>query len=200
MDNVLLPTQSDPASSQLPTSDWATTPAQGAGLQLAIWDITVDNGDGFSAGAVQASQNPNNLTPTDVLDWAELYESLSLGESSDFAYVYDNTDGNGNNVQWLEGPEFADGPTPVPEPSTLVLLAAGLLSLKVGRSFRPPSTGKSFRRIRDEVQGGKRQIHRHRLGIVAERDHKPLGSFQTRRGRERNVNFPFPVFSRVETD
>jgi hypothetical protein len=89
VDNALLPTQVNPYSSLLPSSDWVTTPAQGAGIQLAIWDITENNGDGFSAGSVQASQDPNNPTPADVLYWATLYETLSLGETSDLAYVYD---------------------------------------------------------------------------------------------------------------
>jgi hypothetical protein len=131
VDNALLPTQSSYLS-VLPSSDWVTNSAQGAGIQLAIWDIVENNGDGLSAGSVQASTDPNNPTPPDVLYWANFYETLSLNESSGLAYVYDNVNlSSGAPAQMLEGPEFTDGgPVPAPEPSTcqfmLVSLAGGI--------------------------------------------------------------------------
>jgi hypothetical protein len=131
VDNALLPTQSSYLS-VLPASDWVTNSAQGAGIQLAIWDIVENNGDGLSAGSVQASTDPNNQTPADVLYWANTYETLSTNQSSGLAFVYDNVNlSSGTRVQMLEGPEFADGgPTPAPEPSTcqfmLVSLAGGI--------------------------------------------------------------------------
>jgi hypothetical protein len=133
VDNALLPTQSSYLS-VLPSSDWVTNSAQGAGIQLAIWDIVENNGDGLSAGTVRASTStdPNNQTPADVLDWADTYEKLSLNKSSGLAFVYDNVNLlSGTRVQMLEGPEYADnGPVPAPEPSTcqfmLVSLAAGI--------------------------------------------------------------------------
>jgi hypothetical protein len=136
VDNALLPTQSSHLSA-LPSSDWVTSSAQGAGIQLAIWDIVENNGDGLYAGTVQASTpsnstDPNNQTPADVLDWANTYETLSLNQSSGLAFIYDNVDlSSGARVQMLEGPEFADnGPVPSPEPSTcrfmLVSLAGGI--------------------------------------------------------------------------
>src|ERR1700688_549199 len=39
VDNALMPTQGPIYSSLLPSSDWVTSPAQGAGIQLAIWDV-----------------------------------------------------------------------------------------------------------------------------------------------------------------
>jgi hypothetical protein len=132
VDNALLPTQDSSYSSLLPSSDWVTDSAQGAGIQLAIWDIVHDSGDGFSAGSVQASGDPNNPTPSDVLSWAITYETLSLNQSSDLAYIYDNVDlSSGAPAQMLAGPEFTDnGPAPAPEPSTcqfmLVSLAGGI--------------------------------------------------------------------------
>jgi len=128
--NVLLPATNPGDPSSLPTVDWASTPAQGAGLQLAIWDIEVDGGDGFSSGEVQAGvSNPTDPT---VLAWAETYEAVSLGQLSDLAFVYENVDlSSGSPAQTLEGPEFLDGgPQPVPESSTFVLAGIALLALR----------------------------------------------------------------------
>ena len=98
-----------------------TTPAQGAGLQLAIWDIMEDGGNGFLTGSVQEGSAAH---PTDqaVLDAATAYEVDSFGKSSGDAFVYQNTS-NGVQVQMLEGPKFLNdgGPQPIPEVSTLVL-------------------------------------------------------------------------------
>jgi len=138
VDNALLPTQNNSYLSVLPSSDWVTNSAEGAGIQLAIWDIVHDNGDGFSAGRVQASGNSANPTPADVLAWANTYETSSLNQSSDLAYVYDNVNlSTGAAVQMLAGPEFFDNgpapepnPVPAPEPSTcqfmLISLAGGI--------------------------------------------------------------------------
>ncbi len=135
VDNALFPTppsQNNSYLSVLPSSDWVTSVAQGAGIQLAIWDIVENNGDGLSAGTVQASTDPNNPTPPDVLYWANFYETQSLNQSSGLAFVYDNVNlSDGTRVQMLEGPEFTDGgPMPAPEPSTcqfmLVSLAGGI--------------------------------------------------------------------------
>jgi hypothetical protein len=144
VDNALLPTQSS-FTSLLPQSDWVTSVAQGAGIQLAIWDIVHDNGDGFSAGRVRAATGQNGTDPA-VLAWANLYESVSLGQSSNLAYVYQNVDmGNGQPAQMLAGPMFKDGgPTPqpldpltpadsAPEPGTLLLTAAALASIAAWR-------------------------------------------------------------------
>jgi hypothetical protein len=106
VDNALLPAENTNYVSLLPRSDWVTNSAQGAGIQLAIWDIVVDNGDGFSNGRVQASTG--TPTPPDVIYWATNYEALSLGKSSYSAYVYSNYDNGGTPFQMLMGPEFAD--------------------------------------------------------------------------------------------
>ena len=105
VDNALLPAENTNYVSQLPPSDWVTNSAQGAGIQLAIWDITVDGGDGFTNGRVQASTG--TPTPADVLYWANTYEALSLGKSSYSAYVYSNYNGTAE-AQMLLGPEFTD--------------------------------------------------------------------------------------------
>lgn len=131
VDNALLPTQNSGISSALPSSDWVESVAQGAGIQLAIWDITSDGGNGFSTGSVQASTTPGEVTDPAALAWAEEYEALSLGQSSDSAFVYNNTAiGSGTPAQMLEGPIFEDGgPTPVPEPAPGAVVGMALIGL-----------------------------------------------------------------------
>jgi hypothetical protein len=110
VNNALRPAENTNYVSQLPRSDWVTNSTQGAGIQLAIWDIVEDGGDGLSAGKVQASTG--TPTPSDVLYWATNYEALSLGKSSYSAYVYSNVDDTygpvGGVAQMLLGPEFTD--------------------------------------------------------------------------------------------
>jgi hypothetical protein len=133
VDNALLPTQMSGITSALPSTQFVVSPAQGAGIQLAIWDIVHDGGDGFSSGSVQAVTNPANPTDPTVLLWAETYESESLGKASNKAYVYNNVNlGNGQPAQMLEGPMFQDrGPAPTPEPVTLILVGGSLALLGV---------------------------------------------------------------------
>ena len=136
LDNALMPGQNGGSTpSSLPSTDWVTTPAQGAGLQLAIWDLVENGGNGFSKGqgSVQAATGANPTDPT-VLGWAVYYENLALipGNTTNDAFVYVNVDlGNGNPAQMLEGPEFTNdnGPQPTPEPSTLVLAGTALAAL-----------------------------------------------------------------------
>jgi hypothetical protein len=134
VDNALLPTQDNQYGSVLPQSDWVTTPAQGAGIQLAIWDITSNSGDGLFAGSVQASTVPGEETDPAVVAWAETYEALSTGKQSNLAYVYQNWDpGSLARAQMLEGPLFTDaGPKPdppAPEPVTCGLVGVALIGL-----------------------------------------------------------------------
>ena len=113
-----------------------TSAQQGAGIQLAIWDIVEDGGDGFSAGSVQAvtdTGNPEdpNVTDPNVLRWARFYEWVSKGKSSDSAFVYQNVNmPTGQPAQMLEGPLFLDGgPVPAPEPSTFALAGLALMGI-----------------------------------------------------------------------
>jgi hypothetical protein len=140
VDSALLPTTGT-YWSPLNPSDWAQTPDQGAGLQLAIWDIVHDGGDGFTSGRVRQGST-SHPTDTNVLYWATRYESLSVGQSSNYAYVYFNHNrSTGVEVQMLAGPLFVDdGPKPAPEPQTVLLtggalLGAGIL-LRRGRRRR----------------------------------------------------------------
>jgi hypothetical protein len=135
IDNALMPS-TDPTLA----ADFVASAAQGMGIQLAIWDIVHDNGDGFSAGRVQAANtsdsNNNGLGATNasVLAWAQTYEALSLGQSNNQAFVYNNVDmGNGLPAQMLIGPQFFDGgPQPAPEPQTLMPMGMALIAVSLG--------------------------------------------------------------------
>ena len=138
VDNALLPTQNGNAyGSLMPQADWVTTAAQGAGIQLAVWDIVHDGGDGFASGRVQAGSAANPTDPL-VLFWAQTYEALSAGQTSNRAFIYTNVSlSNGQPAQMLAGPEFYTdgGPQPAPESATLltagsVLIAASLFGRK----------------------------------------------------------------------
>ncbi len=106
------------------------TAAQGAGFQLALWDIVHDNGDGFASGRVRQGSGVHS-TPANVLEWAQTFEALSLGNASNNAFIYKNTDiSSGRQVQTLAGPRFNDGgPAPAPEPSTFVLMGIAMIVL-----------------------------------------------------------------------
>ena len=146
IDNALLPAQNSAYTSALPTTDWIGSIVQGAGVQLAIWDLVHDGGDGFSAGRVRAAADLIHPTDPAVLSWAETYESLSAGQRSDLAFVYRNVElGNGRIVQMLAGPRFDDdGPTPSPEPSMSALVGAVLIvigCLAKRKAARRPGAG-----------------------------------------------------------
>ena len=162
-DNALVPAQTSfLGTTRIPTGDWVRSPAQGAGIQLAIWDIVEDNGDGFSTGRIAASNIEGHTTDAAVLLWAEKYECYAMGSNSpscplvpgvtppggvrtsNQAFVYINTilPGDpgraGDPAQMLEGPQFFDnGPEPTPEPSTLGLGGVGLVgaSLLLRKKF-----------------------------------------------------------------
>lgn len=112
-----------------------SSPAQGAALQIAIWDIIHDSGDGLAAGRVQAATK--NATPVNVTSLVQTYLAMSLGQSGD-AWVYQNVVLNSNTpAQMLMSPMTNDGgPTPNPEPGTVVMMAGGLALVAVGLKRR----------------------------------------------------------------
>lgn len=91
---------------------------KGAALQLAIWDVVVDNGDGLSSGNFKYTQSPNAA----VLSQAAAYLSGSAAQSSSIAY-FRATSHPGNRNQNLIGPSSY---APVPEPVTMLIGAAAL--------------------------------------------------------------------------
>lgn len=98
---------------------------QGAGFQLAAWDIIHDGGDGFSAGRIRQAAGPN-ATDAMVLIWANAYRGGSAGQNLVDAYtvLYQNVDGPGASQQLLT----AD----TPEPSTYAMMFTGVGLLGVG--------------------------------------------------------------------
>ncbi len=103
------------------------TAREGAGLQLAIWDIVHDNGDGLTAGAVRRHSAPNSNDQA-AYGFAATYLALSAGQSSTAGTVYRNVSFQGVPAQTLMG---ADTVVPNPEPGTWVMLGlgAGLIGL-----------------------------------------------------------------------
>jgi len=155
IEDALFPTMDPSNPTALPQADWVATPAQGAGIQLAIWDIVHDGGDGFSLGRVQAAKNPANPTDPAVLTWAQIYESVSLGQQDNSAFIYTNTDmGTQSSAQMLAGPQFWDGgPYPNPEPSTFLL--AGVALILIAQAIR--------RRRRSSLTEQSREVYSWRM-------------------------------------
>ena len=106
----------------------ATTVTAGEAMQIAIWDIIHDGGNGFSAGNLRSTAS----TPAAVLTAANQYLTLSLGKSSSNAIIYNNTQvSNGVAGQTLIGRVPNDGGPGTPEPATLLVTGAGLILLGV---------------------------------------------------------------------
>jgi hypothetical protein len=104
------------------------TVSAGEALQLAVWDIVHDGGDGFNAGRLRA--NTAIGTPQAVLDLANTYLSNSLSKTSGTASIYISVDGPtakqallsayvGAGTGWT--PPSGQQTLPTPEPSTLAL-------------------------------------------------------------------------------
>lgn len=112
-----------------------TTVAQAAGMQLAIWDIVHDNGDGLDAGRIQG------LAATDaaVASAAHGFIASSVGQASLNATIYSSIAGR-DAAQALMSCG-ADGgtcgtETGVPEPGTLVTFGLGAVAIALGARRR----------------------------------------------------------------
>ena len=98
----------------------------GLALQLAIWDIVHDNGDGFSTGLVLwGPSSITGLTQAQI-DIANGYLADSFGQSANTGIsIYHNFDQTtGAPVQTLMG-----AAAPVPETRTMLLTAAGVYTI-----------------------------------------------------------------------
>jgi len=149
IDNAMLPVMyPGQYTSALNSAYWISTSSTTAGtgaqrgeaLQFAVWDMTVDGGDGFSSGQVQASTITGELTDPVVIADAQFYEKAALGQFTNNADVYINWSGNvneskGTPAQMLEGPLYTTGPQPLgPEPATFILVGTALIG--IGWSWR----------------------------------------------------------------
>lgn len=110
------------------------TAEEGAGLQLAIWDIVHDNGNGLSTGSVRRHSSPNTNDQA-AYGYAATYLAMSAGQSSTAGTVYRNVSFEGVPAQTLMS---ADTLVENPEPGTWLLLGfgAGLIGLARVRTRR----------------------------------------------------------------
>lgn len=91
-----------------------TTNDNAAGLQLAVWDIITDGGDGLTTGNFQASNIPSGAVTA-----ANNLLADSAGKSGTATWLV-STNGNKQNLL---------GPRSVPEPGSMTLLGTCLLPL-----------------------------------------------------------------------
>lgn len=104
----------------------------GAALQLAIWDMIHDGGDGFTAGRVRATTNTNAA----VLALADAWRLDGLGESAQ-ANVYTAAWGTQVFQQqiFINTTTTPDGGD-VPEPGTMAMAVAGVAGMWLARRRR----------------------------------------------------------------
>jgi PEP-CTERM motif len=88
----------------------------GAALQLALWDVVHDGGDGLDMGLMRSTAS----IPNDILTQAAAYITASAGQSSSNAVVWESVLGKTEGQQMIGQ---------VPEPGTIGLLASGLALL-----------------------------------------------------------------------
>ncbi|MBY0504171.1 MAG: Cys-Gln thioester bond-forming surface protein [Bryobacteraceae bacterium] len=103
-----------------------------AALQLAIWDVVQDGGDGFRAGRIQKSSQVANPTDSIILNLAKNYISQSIGQTYTGAQIINNV-----NVGALTQRLIVDMPgSGVPEPSTWAMALTGLTLAAFGARKR----------------------------------------------------------------
>jgi PEP-CTERM motif len=101
---------------------------EGAALQLAIWDVIHDGGDGFDAGLIQSSLHTN----ADVLSLASGWVSNSRGMNGTAAFVFTAAPNARPFQQQMYLAIDCNPPSDVPEPGTTAMLAIGCLGVFVG--------------------------------------------------------------------
>lgn len=94
-----------------------TNSTMGAALQLAIWDVLVDGGNGFSAGNLKSSVSGNTLTQ------ANAFLAASAGQSSEASWLKATHHGaSGNKYQNLVGPAVPGPAAALPFLTSLAVL------------------------------------------------------------------------------
>ena len=107
---------------------------EAAALQLAAWDVVLDNGNGFSSGRLQGRPD----TDAQVLAEATNILAASNGQSGGGVtfFVPEQGPAYSQTLFGLSPVAFAFAVTETPEPSTYSLLGGGLLALGVWRRRR----------------------------------------------------------------
>ncbi len=100
-----------------------------AALQMAIWDIIQDGGDGFTAGRIRRSTSSVNPTDSVILSLANTFITQSNGHAYTNALVLNNVNVNSYTQRLI----VDQG---VPEPSTWALALTGLLWAGLRRAKR----------------------------------------------------------------
>ena len=90
---------------------------KGAALQMAIWDVVTDNGDGFDGGKFQG----RNMS-SEIKNLANSYLSQSAGQGG-LATLFAAVD------HGYHGDKNQDFMGPVPEPATMAVLGIGFAAL-----------------------------------------------------------------------
>ena len=98
------------------TQNW-----QAAAFQLAAWDIVADSGNGFATGRIQSALT----TDSQVLNLAASIVAASANKSGTGATFYQPTAG----PRYSQTLFNATTDSSVPEPSTYLLIGAGLVAL-----------------------------------------------------------------------
>jgi len=103
-----------------------------AAVQIAIWDLAHDNGDGINAGRIRLASNANS----NVRSLSQSYLTASVNQSSTNATILFNTDpASRMPAQTLltSYVPFSVSDVSVPEPSSAILLISGVLILAISR-------------------------------------------------------------------
>jgi hypothetical protein len=117
-------------------NEFPTTALEGAAFQLAFWDIIEDNGNGFDVGKVSKSTDSDNPTPAARVTAATKYETDSAPYTAIYGVVYHNTTFGVPPVpvqNLMGGPVTDEGPSPAPEPATVLMIFAGLALIGLSR-------------------------------------------------------------------
>jgi hypothetical protein len=142
--NVNIYAPNDPAvvdfSSNVPQAAWlyntylpqvnaaSNKNVYGAALQLAIWDVMLDGGNGLTSGTFQKDPTVTDPNQLAAYTLAASMIQASQGQSMLNAAVLLNVAGPNGSQTLITAAGALD---PAPEPSTLVLISVGLLGVGV---------------------------------------------------------------------